>query len=613
MNRVLLLCVSCILAAAGRQATAAPAWWEQETALGPGGSLSLKDRPWWPKAAALGPNEQLLIRSELPGGGLMLLRREPITEEILERNAAGNVTRFVPKDREQLVWIIDDDGDMDPNNPQPDPDNDCYIFDHDLDGVPNSMRDYMPDPDNPSIITHDMRFFDAGELRNVVFYLPQAPGLPPTEDRARPRLFFFNKYNPDTREWFPISENPWGMFDTDGDQFSEIVVRGSGTPLDFSKEQHPDYANSWTIMWSPMRPEMASMGIVNIRYSFDIDNLSSEKTPYHYEMGFNMIGSVSFDEIGKPLYNPLRREPKAAITVPYEKIRPLADHYHAETTGFTWMEYEDGNINIGIAPGLEEFDRRWEGVFWAWHRRIMHNTGGPIQIWNIRREYLPTPSARREVYYSPVDQRLHLKGATEGWTRLGCVGDKEPIGEVRMFDMDGDGYFDRWEYYREGEANPYRVALPGSVKHEDFGDHWEEMADYYNNTALPESIRLNEAILEAFGDLPEFDAALPENISRALARELSPGERRYILELAREELFVRLQHAVRAQAAERMDNFTPSEMMRAGDERRNASEQAWEATVSLARTEAALGEARLADVPELIRQTWSRIAPRANP
>ena len=94
--------------------------------------------------------------------------------------------------------------------------------------------------------------------------------------------------------------------------------------------------------------------------------------------------------------------------------------------------------------GIGRDDYRWEGVFWIWERRFMENTGGPGQKWNVRREYSPRASDRRELYYSGIDRRIHLKHAEEGWMQSGHFAGLDELGEIRMFDTDGNGYFDRW-------------------------------------------------------------------------------------------------------------------------------------------------------------------------
>ena len=142
-------------------------------------------------------------------------------------------------------------------------------------------------------------------------------------------------------------------------------------------------------------------------------------------------------------------------------MRAVADSYPARETGFTWHENHDDTTAIGFA-GYKAEDWRWEGVFWIWERRFMENTGGPDQKWNVRREWMSQPSSSRELYYSDVDERIHLFGAEEGWLQIGHFTGLGPIGEIRMYDTDGNGYFDRWETYRSGDSVPSASRVSGT-------------------------------------------------------------------------------------------------------------------------------------------------------
>ena len=132
---------------------------------------------------------------------------------------------------------------------------------------------------------------------------------------------------------------------------------------------------------------MNEMGVVAIRYSFDVDNLSRQEQPHHYEMGFNLNGYVPYEFKGMERYSEFRRPPQTTYALPPDRARAVADRYPAVSTGFSFREFSDGTINLGYSKLDPEYDQRWEGIFWTWHRRFMQNTGGPVQYWNIRREY----------------------------------------------------------------------------------------------------------------------------------------------------------------------------------------------------------------------------------
>src|SRR5690606_7704098 len=119
-------------------------WWERETAMSEGGRLRLDDKPWWPRAAALEPGKHFVMTSEYPGGGLMMVRRD----------ANGDI-----------VWILDDDGDMDPDDPRPDRDSDCYVADYGGDGTVDRLLDYIDNDGDGKADEMGIRYFRESELK----------------------------------------------------------------------------------------------------------------------------------------------------------------------------------------------------------------------------------------------------------------------------------------------------------------------------------------------------------------------------------------------------------------------------------------------------------------
>ncbi len=555
-------------------------WWEMETALEKGGMLHLDGKPWWGQAQQLKVGEELVLQSEYPNGGTMLIRREA-------RTRGG-------KSKEMLVWILDDDGDMKKNSPEGDKDSDCYVADYDVDGTVDQMVDFIDvdgdnDPDEMGI-----RYFVDGELRNCWFGtdIDDDSDMWDIADYRYTGDFFqsdpygnseiyMNKYDPIQHRWLPISECPFAFFDTDADGESEITVRFSGAPLVFSKESDPDYANSIRRYQGEFDPAMNTMGVVNIRYSIDIDGQSSPENPLHYEMGFTMTGSLPYEFEGMLRHQPLRRSPKVSVCIPHDQVFETSNSYFAEQTGFTWREFADTSLNIGH-PSRPEYDRRWEGVFWTWQRRILHNTGGPVQDWNSRREFLPTPSDSRVLYYSPVDRRIHLKGATEGWIQIGNIVGDAKLGEIRMYDTNHDGYFDRWEYYDAGEAAPYRVASVQDVENPEFGDDWEALRAFYMGEVLPSAIAQNQSLIEAIEGYPNaFQAIVPKELVQALEENISLDEHRYILDLIREIRFRQFRTQAREFAQAHLAEIPPKDS-RADPNLRKETSRTWQLVMDVA-------------------------------
>jgi len=503
-------------------------WWMQETAMTRDGVFpALKDKPWWPKAAALKTGESFIVQ-EGPGKGRELVR----AERIMDRSG---------KEHDAIVWVIDDDEDGSIKTGG-DKDSDCYVADWERDGVIDRMVDYQDLDKNNVPDEMDIRYYANGRLNNAWFgedldhdgVMWSLRGYEYSgesyfeSDPYGDNIFNMGKFNPVEGTWVPISECPFSFYDTDQDGYAEEVVRVSAVPLGYDPAKDPDYANAaYGRAWEE---PMSEMGVVNIRYSFDIDKGSNKERPLHYDYGFNLVGKAAYDYPGMYHFNPLRRPPQTTVVIPWKTMRAVADSYPARETGFTWHENFDDTTAIGFAAYKEE-DWRWEGVFWVWERRFMENTGGPNQKWNVRREWMSKPASSRELYYSEVDKRIHLFGAEEGWLQIGDFSGLGPIGEIRMYDTDGNGYFDRWETYRQGSGVPVRITAVRDEKARRLEFNQAKLSAFYVGEVLPKAKAANEKLIAAMTGLRPF--TLPEGLKTAMATG-PENYRRYAQDVARE-------------------------------------------------------------------------------
>ena len=506
-------------------------WWMRQTALSKDGKfVDLKSKPWWKKAAALKIGEEFLADEKGEAKDRMLVRRE----------------RFAirsGKEVEAIVWVIDDDQDGSLSSGG-DKDSDCYIADYDGDGIVDRMVDYMDDDGDGIPDEMDIRYFDKGRLNYCWFGIDEDhDGIMWSlrgyeyggesyfeSDPYGDNIFYMNKFDPDKGAWSPISECPFAFYDTDRDRASEVVVRVSAVPMSYDPAADPDYANS--AFARPWEKAMADMGVINIRYSFDIDQGSSQEDPLHYDFGFNMVGHTPYQFPGMVHFNAMRRPPQETVCIPWKAMRAVADTYQARQTGFSWHENFDDTTAIGFAEHKND-DYRWEGVFWVWERRFMENTGGPCQKWNVRREWLSQPRSKRELYYSDIDQRIHLFGAEEGWIQIGNFGGMGPIGEIRMFDTDRNGYFDRWEVYLGSKDIPARVTTVRDEKARPIEFNPDQISGFYLKDVLPKAKADYEKFAAAMSGLHPYE--IPEGLKAAMsARSGSEGFRRYASDVARE-------------------------------------------------------------------------------
>lgn len=506
-------------------------WWMKQTALSKDGRFAdLKSKPWWKQAAALKVGESFIIDETGEAQGKMLVRREKI------KIRSGKVL-------EAIVWVIDDDGDGSIKSGG-DKHSDCYIADYDGDGIVDRMVDYQDLNGDGIPDEMDIRYFENGKLNfswfgadfdhdgamwNVGGYEYVGDSYFES-DPYGDNMFYMNKLNPEKGTWLPISECPFSFYDTDGDGFAETVVRVSAVPLSYNAAADPDYANN--AFGRAYGKEMDAMGVINIRASYDIDNMASKEYPLHFDYGFNLVGHTPYQYPDMAHFNPLRRPPQETIVIPWKDMRAVADSYVARETGFSWHENFDDTTTIGFAEHKPN-DYRWEGIFWMWERRFMENTGGPCQKWNVRREWTKNLTSKRELYYSDVDKRIHLFGAEEGWIQIGNFSGLGALGEIRMFDTDKNGYFDRWEVYLGDGSQPVRVTTVRDERARRLDFTQEGLSTFYLNEVLPKAKSANEKLMSAMSGVRPFE--IPAGLKAAMTAPVgSDGFRLYAQDVARE-------------------------------------------------------------------------------
>jgi len=582
-------------------------WWQAETAMGEDSTLVLTDRPWWSRAKALASGEFLLLESELPGGGKMLVRGERLNR---------------PGPQDAVVWVIDDDGDLEPGDTDGDRDNDCYVVDYDRDGNVDRLVDYIDNDGDGQADEMEMRYFSGGQLRRAWFgvdvdrdghmwnascyeyrgttYSDDTPGHPDPYDGSGDSEIIVNKYDPQQKRWWPISECPFAWYDTDGDGQSEVLIRVAAIPRKPYPPRELDGGNSLCNS-SPFEPRLREIGVGAIRYCVDVTGNSSSKHRVHYDLSLNMTSSqmpYHFDGMNRE--NPLRRPPRTMVCLPHKALVELAETYPANQTGFSWFEHPDDTVSIGCPPRTSQ-DRHQDGVCWTWTRRTMHDTGGPTQYWNIRREFQPGASEKRELYYSGVDRRIHLKGAAEGWIRVGHLGGGgQPWGEIRYFDTDKDGYFDRWEVHRAGSAVPVRVSTVCEPVVRELPNDWGELQKVFTHELLPQAIQANEKLMAAMR-LVDKDFQPVDYLGAALDEAGFDTEKLYVLDVIRESQYLALRDKLAQRSKERLSaaegNAWPLKQTRIA-----ASVRAWELTVATSKLDAAYGEGCYDEAVRLLQE-----------
>lgn len=397
-----------------------PSWWEEETAP-TGNVVSLAQRDWYKQLLTVAPGTLVQVDRDGDGDPDILALRD------------GLVTRVVIDDNDSMAMV----------DPAGDSIDDCWLIDLDSDGLLDRMIDYIDEDSDGRADKMEVRYYVAGELRWGWFwedldgdqlmwaldstFLPNAG----VTDMQGNNLFYANKFDIVSQAWVAIGECPFAFYDEDADGFTDECIRFCVCANASECSQDIDYGNNLAFYWG-RNSSALSPTLTNVRDSLSLfpPRLAGV---YSYDCGITMIGAVPYAEVSASDLSSRRRPPRATVRTSWDDARGVAGRYSASATGFSWDE----------AGGHQG----WEGVFWTWERRILHDTGGWTAKYNVRREYDGQASDARGLYYSPVDKWIHLLGAEEGWLEVEdpTAPDKK-LAEVRYFDEDGDGVFDTWEY-----------------------------------------------------------------------------------------------------------------------------------------------------------------------
>lgn len=500
---------------------AAQPWNFRETEMSADARLTFLAKPWWPRAQALQEGGSFTLDLSGDGKPDTLIRKQDgnIIEIIDDSNGrAGRIDN-----QSSSAWLVSLKGT----------------------GLVDRMVVYIDNNGDGKADEQEFRHYQDGYLRYAwfaedydndgrpVFAMRNwsyAGGDNPNNHFRGNMMIYLNKYDPVSRTWVPLSECPFSFWDLDHDGRSDVILRVSAAPLASNKGKDADYANHYEYMWAPKATPLAETGNMNVRYSYNIDPEPRTEpfTRPHANFGFNMVGEQPYRYPGMEYTNKLRRAPRTVIRIPWNSGMQVALSYPAQHTGFSWDEARSA--------------WRWEGQFWIFEREFMTNTGGPVVRFNMRREYAPGPSSERKLYYSAVDRRYHLFGATEGWMEVGhLVNDRKDL-EFRYRDANGDGYLDTWEVFEGGNPLPVRVSRVFDVKATPVTLDRAWMQQDYNQRVLPEAIALDNELIEALKRMGSSELA--DAYLAAAGRSEAAERKRYCLDIAREIYFLRTRAAL---------------------------------------------------------------------
>lgn len=476
-------------------------WWMKATGLTSEGRLpSLKSRKWWKKTLAMKPGESLILEDSGEARERMSVRLESYQLE------DGQTI-------EVMIWAIDDDGN-DSLKAGGDFHDDCYLYDLNRDGLVDLMVDYADENEDGQADFMEVRYFEKGYLirgwfgydfENIGELMKFRNPLDLMAENFRQnlngqKLYFKNIYDRASRSWRPAEICPLASFDLNGDGLSDLVIRFN------------------------LNPESVEPEIGSLEGSFDVDRGNNQDWPFHYDLGLVLVGRLPYNQDECRIYSNKRRPPQEACSIPHDKILGLLQNIEFTAAGFSWKEFPDESL---------ENNNNWQelegqGIGWSWERKKLPLASASWQKWNIRREVSSSSATRPEFYYSPVDQKIHLFGAEEGWLPIGYLAGLPRVGEIRYFDTDGNGYFDRREIYLAASTRPVLVLPLLEDRNVKIAFDLNRISEFYLNEVLPAALARSEALLRAMKKLQNYDS--PSGFSEAWNRA-GLSERRYLLEI----------------------------------------------------------------------------------
>jgi hypothetical protein len=124
-----------------------------------------------------------------------------------------------------------------------------------------------------------------------------------------------------------------------------------------------------------------------------------------------------------------------------------------QAVALTWDEDD-----MNYAAGDREQHERWEGVINRASPYFPQVGGPPSLECNKRTEVSLRHTPPIRFYYSAVDRRMHLLGASLGWLKIDYDFDGKVDMEMKYSDTNDNGIFDKWEIVGDGGMNQVVVA-----------------------------------------------------------------------------------------------------------------------------------------------------------
>ena len=260
-------------------------------------------------------------------------------------------------------------------------------------------------------------------------------------------------------------ENPFLLYDEDGDGLTEMAIRFVDSPKikDRSKP-----SNSYVNRQLEGRIDWVSMAV-----DLDNDNGPGNEFDFDFTIGFQGKGFDYTDQVHK--VNNLRGMPEADKFFMDPRYRQLTEFLYPDHKSAKEMIFKRGEWSrVNFVYDEDDDCGRWERVEFydpldpfkiGWKNGGIDNNKQSDAAGD-RGEWDMDNSGKGKLYVGKFDGRLHLYGAEwgcwridqnanyyQGWDRMWMGMDRQPgkFGTVKYTDKDDNGFFDYIEYDLDGD------------------------------------------------------------------------------------------------------------------------------------------------------------------
>ena len=492
--------------------------------------------------------------------------RLPFPEEVTERvdlddDGDPDVLKATLPDGTKILWI-DDDDDMEDGDLEGDTDSDCVMLDLNNDGDYGGEKDLIVDWADENLDGKaDLQFIVDNGFKNnkgkweshfIIFFDDDQDGVFSYVNWDHFKFEgwdhsgqanFFADYNGMSKmlkvhisSWNISNleynwENPFLYFDEDGDGLTEMAIRVIDEPINI--ESKGDALQAWEYS------KKASL----IQMTWDLDNDSAPSNEQDFDFSLKFMGKGfdysdqvhPFDNIGgiadsDYLFDDARWRHLEYLVYPDHETTKTLTHQEKDWEQ-CWMVFDEDD-DCHRWERVEFYDPKDPYLVGSKNGGLDHNPQADVA--GDRGEWDLDFSGKGKIYISPLDCRIHLYGAEEGFWRIdqnatyyqGWQGWRGPnlqpedfartepavFGIVHYEDTDGNGFMDQVSFDMDGDKDyeevvslidlmiDDQVALYdyGTMDYDDMTALYQKMAEEMWQNALHaiqvvESLGLNTA------------------------------------------------------------------------------------------------------------------------